>query len=182
VSAATRTSALVGALLAVFALAGCGGSSGVTPSKYVRSICSALGVWKADVQNAGKQLQASGAGTASPPAAKRDYVQFVSALRAATQGAATALQNAGTPAVSNGKQIADGLSGAFARGAQGLVNAEAQARAIPTANATVFEAGASAVTAQIRTALEGIATITPRSSAALRAAASRDAACQVLNG
>ena len=163
------------------ALAGCGGSNNVTPAKYVKSICKTLGGWKADVQNAGNKLQASGAATATPPAAKRDYVQFVSALRAATQGAATALKNAGAPSVSNGKAIADGLSGAFSRGADGLVKAESQAHAIPTSNATVFEAGASAVTTQIRNSLQGIATITPRNSTALRTAATREPSCQVLS-
>jgi hypothetical protein len=134
-------------------LAGCGGSSpSVAPAKYVRSICSALGVWKAQVQNAGKKLQSSGASSASPPAAKTDYVQFVSALRSATQGAASALKQAGS-----------------------------QARAIPTTNATVFEAAASAVTTQIRNSLQGIASITPRNSAQLRTAASREPSCQVLS-
>jgi hypothetical protein len=163
-------------------LAGCGGSSpSVAPAKYVRSICSALGVWKAQVQNAGKKLQSSGASSASPPAAKTDYVQFVSALRSATQGAASALKQAGSPSVSRGKEIADGLSGAFSRGANGLVKAESQARAIPTTNATVFEAAASAVTTQIRNSLQGIASITPRNSAQLRTAASREPSCQVLS-
>lgn len=169
------------AVLAVV-LAGCGGSSSsVTPAKYVKSICSALGVWKVEVQNAGKKLQASGAATATPPAAKRDYVQFVSALRVATQGAATALTKAGTPSVKSGKDIADGLTRAFSRGADGLVKAESQAHAIPTTNATVFEAGASAVTTQIRNSLQGIASITPKNSAALRTAATREPTCQVLS-
>jgi hypothetical protein len=170
------------ALAVIAALAGCGGSSpSVTPAKYVRSICSALGVWKAQVQNAGKKLQSSGAATASPPTAKTDYVDFVSALRSATQGAASALKQAGTPSVNGGKQIADGLTGAFSRGASGLVKAESQARAIPTTNATVFEAAASAVTTQIRNSLQGIASITPRNSAPLRTAANREPSCQALS-
>jgi len=173
---------LVAALALIIALPGCGGASpSVTPAKYVRSICSALGVWKVQVQNAGKKLQASGAATASPPSAKTDYVQFVSALRTATQGATTALEHAGTPSVNGGKQIADGLSGAFSRGADGLVKAESQARAIPTRNATVFEAAASAVTTQIRNSLQGIASITPRNSAQLRTAATGEPTCQALS-
>jgi hypothetical protein len=173
---------LAATFAAALALAACGGStSTVTPARYVRSICSALGVWKVHVQNAGKTLQSSGAAQASPPAAKTDYVQFVSALRSATRGAATALRHAGTPSVNGGTAIADGLSGAFSRGADGLVKAESQARAIPTANATVFEAAASAVTTQIRNALQGIASITPRNSAPLRTAASREPTCQALS-
>jgi hypothetical protein len=174
--------ALVAALALVGLLAGCGGSSHtVTPAKYVRSICSALGVWKVEVQKAGNKLQSSGAASAAPPAAKTYYVKFVSALRAATQGAATALKQAGAPSVSGGTQIADGLSGAFSRGADGLVKAESQARSIPTTNAAVFEAAASAVTTQIRNSLQGIATITPRNNAPLRSAATREPTCQALS-
>lgn len=180
-SRARALPALIAVLTAAIVIAGCGGSSpSVTPGRYVRSICSALGVWKVQVQNAGKKLQSSGASTATPPTAKADYVQFVSALRAATQGAATALRQAGSPSVNGGKQIADSLSGAFTHGANGLVKAESQARAIPTANATVFEAAASAVTTQIRNSLQGIASITPRDSPPLRTAASREPTCQAL--
>jgi len=175
--------ALAAAALAGAAFAGCGSSApSVTPAAYVKSICGALGGWKSDVQNAGSKLQASGAGTATPPTAKRYYVEFVAALHDATQRATARLRAAGTPDVSSGKALAGDLTDAFARGTTGLAKAEAQARAIPTANSTVFEAAAGAVTSEIRTALQGIATISPRNSAALRSAAGKEPACQALNG
>lgn len=181
---ATRLRALGLAAIVVGALglAACGGgSSGVTPAAYVKSICKALGTWKSDVQTAGQQLQASGAGSASPTTAKRYYVQFVHSLRTATQKAASALSNAGTPAVKGGTNIANGLTDAFNRGTNGLAKAESEAQAIRTTNATIFDTTAGQVTTQIRTALQGIASVTPRNSAALKSAASKDPSCQALN-
>lgn len=174
-------SAIVAGAVGLAACGGSGGSSGVAAATYVKSICRALGNWKSDVQTAGQNLQSSGAGAASPPTAKRYYVEFVHALRTATEKAASALSAAGTPAVKNGTDIATGLTGAFNRGSTGLAKAESEARAIRTTNATIFDATAAQVTAQIRTALQGIASVTPRNNSALKAAASKDPTCQALN-
>lgn len=179
-AAAVRS--LAAMVLAVLVVAGCGGSSGVTPAQYVHAMCSALGNWKSDIQKAGVKLQSSGAASASRAVAKRDYQQFVSELLAATQRATTALHNAGQPSVDGGKQIADGLSTAFDGASRKLAQASTQAAAISTASASSFQLGASSVTAQIRVALQGIASVKPSQSAALRSAAAKDPACQVLRG
>lgn len=173
---------LVVAALVAVAIAGCGGSSGIKPAAYVRSMCSALGNWKTDVQNAGVQLQGSGATGASRDVAKRDYQRFVAALLTATRRAATALQSAGAPDVKNGKQIASSLSGAFTTASSRLAQANTQATKIPTTSATTFQLGASSVTAQIRSALQGIAGVSPSQSAPLRSAAAKEPSCQVLRG
>ncbi len=173
------------ALLAIIALAGCGGSSGssgVPPKTYVKSICTALGGWKQQVQSAGQALQASGAATASPANAKAQYVSFVSSLLRATRQAAASLKAAGTPSVKNGASIASGLSGAFDRGSQGLATALAHAQAIPTTSNSAFEAAASSDTGEIRSALANISGVTPRSSPQLRAAALSEPSCQALAG
>jgi hypothetical protein len=167
-------------ILAALALAGCGGSSGITATAYVHSMCSALGNWKNDIQRAGVKLQSSGAGSASRPLAKQYYQEFVSALLSATQRATGALKSAGEPSVSNGKQIADGLARAFDGASRKLAQASTQAGTISTTSASAFQLGASAVTAEIRAALQGIASVKPSQSPELRAAAARDRACLVL--
>ena len=169
-------------LLVVLAVAACGGSSGVTPTAYVHSMCAALGSWKNDIQRAGSTLQSSGAGTAPRPVAKQDYLHFVSALLTATQRATSALKSAGEPAVSGGKQIADSLSNAFDGASRKLAQANTQAGSISTASASSFQLAASAVTAEIKSALQGIASVKPSQSQALRVAAAKDSACQVLRG
>lgn len=165
---------------AVVLLAGCGGSSSVSPGAYVKSICTALVGWRDQIQSAGRTLQASGLNTASPATAKRQYLTFVSTLLSATRQATASLKSAGTPSVSNGTQIAGGLEQAFARGSGLLATANTHAQAISTASVSAFETAASAVTDEIKSALQGIATITPRSSPPLRAAAVREPACRAL--
>jgi hypothetical protein len=163
-------------------LAGCGGSSGVKPTAYVKSLCTALGSWKNTIQSAGVALQSSGAATAARPVAKADYQKFVSALVTATQKADGAVKSAGVPDVSGGKQLASRLSTAFDTASQRLGQAEAHAKAISTDSAASFQAGASAVTNEIRGALQAIAGVAPGRSAQLRQAAAKEPTCQALQG
>jgi hypothetical protein len=168
--------------LAVLLLAGCGGSSQVKPSAYVKSMCTALGSWKNTIQSAGVALQSSGAATAARPVAKADYQKFVSSLVTATRQADSALKSAGVPGVSGGKQLANRLSRAFDTATRRLNQAETQAKAIKTDSATSFQLGATAVTTEIRAALGAIATVSPGRSAQLRQAAAKEPACQALQG
>lgn len=163
-------------------LAGCGGSSQVKPATYVKSLCTALGNWKNTIQSAGVALQSSGAATAARPVAKADYQKFVGALVTATRQADQAVKSAGVPAVSGGKQLANGLAQAFDTATQRLRQAETKAKAIPTDSVATFQAGATAVTDQIRTALNAIAAVAPGRSAQLRQAAAKEPACQALQG
>jgi hypothetical protein len=173
---------LAAVLLVVLAIAGCGGSSGVTPTAYVHSMCAALGNWKTDIQKAGSTLQSSGAGSASRPVAKHDYQRFVSALLSATQRATGALKSAGKPSVSGGRQIADSLATAFDGASRRLAQANTQAGKISTTSASTFQLAASAVTTEIKDALQGIASVKPSQSQDLRTAASKDPTCKVLRG
>ncbi len=163
-------------------LAGCGGSSAVKPSAYVKSLCTALGNWKNTIQSAGVALQSSGAAAAARPIAKADYQRFVTALVTATRKADGAVKSAGVPDVSGGKALANKLSGAFDTATQRLSQAEAHAKAISTDSAASFQAGASAVTAEIKAALGAIAAVAPGRSAQLRQAAAKEPSCQALQG
>jgi hypothetical protein len=179
---ALRAGALILVLVAAVGLAGCGGSSSVSPTAYVKSICTALDNWKQQIQAAGRSLQSSGIATASPATAKTQYEGFVTTLVSSTRNTTSALKAAGSPAVKDGGTIAGGLSGAFQRGSQGLAVARSRAAAIPTTSAAAFESAATGVTSQIRSALQNIATITPRSSPQLRAAAAKEPSCRALAG
>ena len=165
---------------ALVAIAGCGGSSSVKPQAYVRSVCVALSSWRNTIQSAGVALQSSGASTASRPVAKEDYQRFVSSLVTATQHAAASLHSAGSPSVTGGGQIATRLTQAFDRAATGLQHASAHAGKIPTDTVAHFQIGATAVSSEIRTALEQIARVTPGQNQELRAAAAKEPACQLL--
>ncbi len=168
------------ALLAALVMAGCGGSSQVKPAAYVRSMCTALGNWRNTIQSAGVALQSSGAAGASRTVAKDDYQRFVASLVTATQRAAKALRSAGTPAVNDGKQVANRLAQAFDTATKRLQQAEAQAKAIKTDSTTSFQLGAASVTTEIRSALEAIAAVAPGRSSQLRQAAAKDPTCRAL--
>lgn len=170
-----------GAVLAVLLVAGCGGSSSqVKPAAYVKSMCTAIGNWKNTIQSAGVTLQSSNPASGPRTAAKADYQRFVAALVSATSRASNDLRAAGVPAVSGGKQLANRLTNAFERATRGLDRAETQAKSIRTDSASTFQLGASAVSTEIRTALEGIAAVAPGSSPRLRPAEAKERSCQVL--
>ncbi len=175
-----RLKLLLAVPLAAVAIAACGGSSSVKPSAYVRSVCVALGNWRNTIQSAGVALQSSGAGSASRPVAKEDYQRFIASLVTATRRASSALHAAGSPSVSGGQQIASRLTQAFDRATAGLERASAQAATIRTDTATDFQLGASAVSTEIRSALQQIGQVTPGQNQRLRAAAAREPTCQLL--
>jgi hypothetical protein len=154
----------------------------VKPSAYVRSVCQALGNWRNTIQGAGVALGSSGAATAARSVAKEDYQRFVSSLVAATRRATRDLKAAGTPSVPHGQYIARRLSGAFERATQGLARAGARVKSIQTDSASHFQVGASAVSAEIRSALQQIARASPGRSPELRSAAAKESSCLTLAG
>jgi hypothetical protein len=180
-----RTNAKLAAVLvtAALVLTACGGSSssGVSASAYVRSVCSAATNWRNAIQSAGTKLSA-GVNTKSLPKAKAEYVGFVSSLVAATGQAENQLKSAGSPAVSNGKQISDSLVRVFDNAKGALGQAASQAATLPTSSIQAFEASASKVVTSIRSSLAGMSNVTPEKNAQLHAAAAKDKTCQSLAG
>lgn len=168
------------ALCLALSLGGCGGSSGVSPSAYVKSICTSLGNWSAAIKAAGNRLQASATGTTSLVKGKQQYVAFVQSLVADTGQAVGQLQAAGTPSVKNGKQISSTLVQAFTLAKSGLSNAATEAAAIPTTNASAYQAAATGVTAAIRQTLATMATVRPERDPQLHAASAKEPKCRAL--
>src|SRR6202011_846007 len=134
---------------------------------------TAIGSWRNTIQSAGLALQSSGATGASRVVAKEEYQRFIAALLTATTRATGALRSAGAPAVSHGRQLAGSLTGAFAVASRRLATANVQARSIPTDTASTFALAAGSVTAEIRSALRGLVSVTPGRSSQLRSAAAK---------
>jgi hypothetical protein len=175
---------LAAALAAVtIALAGCGGSgsSSVSPAAYVSSVCKAATNWKNSIQMAGTKLS-SGINTKSLALAKAEYVAFVGALVSATTNAESQLKAAGSPSVSNGKQIAGTLVRIFTGAKGSLANAEAQAAALPISSPRAFETAATQVVSGIRGSLAAMSSVSPEHNAQLRDAATKDPTCRTLAG
>jgi hypothetical protein len=178
----TRVRPLLAAVLGAAVLAGCGGSRTVSSAAYVKSVCVALGNWKNTIQSAAVALQSSGASSASRPVAKEDYQRFIAALVTATRRATSALRAAGAPSVAGGSKAAARLTRAFDSATRGLVKAGAQAKSISTDSAAAFQAGATAVNTELRSALQQIGRVTPGQDPALRSAAAKEPACRLLGG
>lgn len=172
------TAALAAAALAV---AGCGSSksSGVSAATYVNSICTSASHWQAAVETAGNKLQ-SIANTKSLTAAKTGYVQFVDTLASATSSTTNDLASAGTPAVSNGKSIAQTLVQVFTKAKASLNQAAADATHISTKSKSAFTASAGKVNTDVRNALSGMAKLAPEKNPQLHAAATKDPTCRSL--
>jgi hypothetical protein len=176
-----RRRAILAAVLASFAVAGCGGSSTGDPNAYVKTVCTALTTWRDTVQAAGTTLQAAATqGHVSLKQGKESYLTFVAALLRATTSAATTLKGAGTPAVSGGKQVSTALVGAFGGAQKALAHAASQASLIPTTDTKAYAAAAGTVTIAIRNALSSMTAVSPRQNPQLRAAADKQPACSAL--
>jgi hypothetical protein len=155
-------------LVAAFALAGCGGSSGVNSASYVKSICLTLSSWRNTVQAAGSQLQAATPDNKSVADAKHATLAFVASLLRATTTAATSLRAAGVPAVSGGKQVSTGLIDAFEGAQKALAGAASQASLMPTSSESAFVSAENQVTSSIRSALTSMNDVSPSTNPDLR--------------
>jgi hypothetical protein len=69
---------------------------------------------------------------------------------------------------------------AFSQAQAGLTKAQSQAAAIPTTNASSYQAAATGVTASIRQTLTQMSTVRPEKDPQLHAAAAKEPACQAL--
>jgi hypothetical protein len=145
------------ALLVVGACAGCGSSSssgGTSAQAWVKSVCNAVVPFKNDVQSRAAALNLAGSTNLSD--VKQKLQGFMSAASADATKAASEIQSAGTPNVTNGKHDAMVLVNAFNQLATVLSNANSQAQALPTNNPTAFQAGAQKLATTIQTSLTSI--------------------------
>jgi hypothetical protein len=101
-------------------------------------------------------------------------------LVTATRRAASSLRAAGTPSVAHGQQIARRLTSAFDRAGHGLQKASTDIQAISTESSTAFQSGFKSVSAEIKSALEEIARVSPGQNQELRTAAAKEPSCRVL--
>ena len=145
----------------------------------MKSVCTAATNWRNSIQSAGTKLS-SGVNTKSLTKAKAEYVSFVNSLVTATGQASSQLKSAGSPAVSNGKQISDSLVRIFDQAKGALAKAASQASALPTSSPHAFASSASKVVTSIRSSLAGMSNVTPEKNSELHAAAAKDKSCQSL--
>jgi len=179
----SKTLTACGALAATLALPACGGSSSstVSASAYVKSICQSVGPFEKDVQARSNALNLSS--VTSPAQGKQALQGFLGAIASDTNQAVDKLKAAGTPNVSNGKQISTAIVGAFTQLHTALSNAVTSADALPTDSAQSFRTAAVNLGTTVRNSMNGIgSSLSGLKSPALETAAKKEPACQTLNG
>ncbi|HEY1592322.1 MAG TPA: hypothetical protein VGF81_11055 [Solirubrobacteraceae bacterium] len=171
-------------MAAALVVAGCGGSSasssGVSASSYVKSICTAVGSFRTDVQN---KISSLGAAHISTPAEGKKALQdFLSAASTSADTAVTKLQTAGSPNVNNGKQISASLTTAFNQLSSALKQAETSTNSLSTSSKTAFAAGAKTIQTNIQNSIQGmLSSLGALKSQALASAAKKEPACTSLS-
>jgi hypothetical protein len=176
-----RSAAAVAAVGAIAGIAGCGsGSSGVSPSAYVRSVCNAVGPFESSVAARSNALNPST--IRSPAEGKIALRHFLSAVAADTGTALSKLQNAGTPSVSGGDKIESAIVGAFTQLDGAMKAAARRADHLPTDSASAFQAAATALGTTVRNSMNGIgSSLSGLKSAELQKAAASEPACKRLS-
>ncbi len=178
-----KAPAVLAMLATVAALAGCGGSSssGVSAAAYVKAICSSIGPFEKDVQTRSSSLNLSSLSSAAQ--GKTALQGFLAAIVADTDKTVTQLKAAGTPNVTNGKQIATTLVGAFSALKGTLAQAEAKAGSLPTGSPQAFQAAAQSLGTTVQSSMSSIgSSLNGLKSSDLEKAAANDPTCKSLAG
>lgn len=116
----------------------------VSPGTWTARVCSA----RTDLEQVVSSFNSAQHSTTTR-GAKAQLVTFLGAATSASRATVRNLQKAGIPNVPNGKKIADGLVKGTKRATALFAHAEAQARALPTANVAAFKAAVKKVSATL---------------------------------
>jgi len=167
-------------LLAVSLCAGCGssGPSKITPSSYVKSVCSAISPLERDVVTRSSALNNTTASNAVE--AKRTLQGFLTAVEQDSDRALSQIRAAGAPDISNGKAVAGTIVKAFTQLRDAMQGASVKATALPTDSTSSFKTAAQALGANVRGSLDNI-DASGLSNRDLEQAAAKEPACKNLN-
>ncbi len=180
-----RKSTALATLAAAATLAGCGGSSsssGVSASAYVKSVCGAVIPFEQDVLTRSSAISPTSIKSAAQ--GKQVLHEFLSAISNDTSTALSKLQAAGTPGVTNGKQISAAIVDAFQRLKTTMTKATADSSSLPTNSLKAFESGTQTIIGNVRTSMNAIGQELQSStlkSTELQKAAAKEPACKGLS-
>jgi hypothetical protein len=167
-------------LIALLLCAGCGsgGSSKVSASSYVKSVCSAISPLSSDVSTRLTALNNTTAPNAT--VAKKTLQGFLDAIEQDSEHAVSRLRSAGTPDISSGESVSAAIVKTFTELRNTMRVAVTRSHSLPTDSPSSFNAAAEALTTSVRGALNKIdaSGLTNRD---LEKAASKEPACKNLN-
>ncbi len=171
----------IGAIAIVMAaLAGCGGSPGVAPAAYVKSICTAITSWRSLVESATGQFESTFPKSRSLVEAKQRLSAFVAALLRAATGGISSTKAASFPSISGGRRLATGLVDAFENAQRSLGGAASETTLIPITGNQAFAAAEGQVRATVTATLHTMNTVSPSTNPVLRREIEKQQACAAL--
>ena len=138
----------IAAVATAIVVAGCGAKNEVSPAAYVKSVCTAVGPFERDVATRSSALDV--AHITNPKQGKTALQGFLSAAASDAGSAVSKIKSAGTPNVSNGKNISSGISGAFGQLQGVLQGAASQAGTLPTDSPGKFKTAAQSLGSRVR--------------------------------
>jgi hypothetical protein len=167
-------------LIVVLLCAGCGssGSSKISASSYVKSVCSAISPLERDVVTRSSALNNSTASNAIE--AKKTLQGFLDAIEQDSEHAVSQIRSAGTPDISNGKAVSGAIVRAFSELRDAMKVALTKSQSLPTDSATSFNSAAQALTTSVRGSLNNI-DASGLTNPDLEKAASKEPACKSLS-
>jgi len=180
-----RKSSSIAAVAVTVVLAGCGSSSsssGVSAGTYVKSVCGAVIPFEQDVLTRSAAINPTS--IRSAPQGKQVLHDFLAAISNDTRSAVSKLQSAGSPSVTNGKQISSAILAAFQRLQTTMDKATSQSTSLPTNTLPAFEAGTQSIIGNVRTSMNNIGQSLQSStlkSSQLQKAAANEPSCKGLS-
>ena len=169
-------------VLAVSALisGACGGSEGVEASAFMKDVCTSVTEWVTSIQERAGNLGGELTGEASQAKEKLD--EFLGQAVEATDTLIAAIDEAGIPDVDGGEDIASALKETFENAKKALEDAQARVADLPEDDPAAFSEQASALGADIQTAMGDLGTTLEEAPEELTQAAEDEPACQELGG
>lgn len=173
-----RTGLAVLLTAAFCAACGSSGSSKVSASTYVGSVCSAIEPLEKDVVSRSSAL--NGATAANATEAKKALQGFLVAVESDSDHALTKIQAAGTPDIANGKAVAGTIVKAFTQLRDAMRIALTKSDSLPTDSPSSFRTAAQALGASVKSSLNNIDS-SGFSNPEIEKAAGSQAACKSLS-
>jgi hypothetical protein len=133
----------------VLSVAACSGAPG--PRAWAASVCTALTPWRTEIGSLTSRAQQQITVNTTPGQAKENLGRLFAGAQNASEKARAGVVKAGVPDVHNGKQIADGFTGALADLRDAYGRAATGIEGLATAPAKTFYAQVEKVVDQLNT-------------------------------
>jgi hypothetical protein len=153
----------------------------VSAASYVKSVCTSVRAWATDI---GARSNALNVATIKSAAEGKTAIEgFFDAAVKDTNTALSQLKAAGTPTVTNGKQISTALVSSFGQIESALSTGKTQAASLPTSSPTAFKTAGQSLANSVRSSLSNIgSSLNGLKSPELQAAAKKEPACSSVSG